>query len=399
MDTLPKDVSSGQRLASSAAVALLALHDAAGDSLLVANSRNCAGAPLALGECSQSGAVSQIVPRRYEDAVAMRGPVAVAASPDGLFVYAAGYLSRNIACFQRDPASGLLTVCPAGLGVAGTETSPPYSVDVAHSAARPPYADYLRPLQGLADVSLNPQGTVLCAAAAAESAVYVFDRDPGSGRLTQAAVIRDGEQLGGRLMAALGGASAVHVTGNGTLVVGAGSDMALSVLSLRLNGSGVANVTYVDMLRNGERLFAPFEARLRARPFDADPSFANSSGPKRAAGLDPALRSARAAANFEVGGVVHLAIVFGGVQLDGSQRPPCAQCPAHAALPLNGSELTDCACERGYTGVAVSVYGDQGIPCQPCPAGTYKNTSGSGPCVACPDARPASPPAATSPAN
>ena len=56
----------------------------------------------------------------------------------------------------------------------------------------------------------------------------------------------------------------------------------------------------------------------------------------------------------------------------------CFSCPRNFVCPAGSTALADCTCAAGY-------YGPVGGPCEPCPSGTYKNTSGSAAeCTACP---------------
>ena len=55
----------------------------------------------------------------------------------------------------------------------------------------------------------------------------------------------------------------------------------------------------------------------------------------------------------------------------------CSQCPAYTHSPDGSSMLTNCTCNKGYTG-------PDGIQCAACIAGTYKDVNGSAACALCP---------------
>ena len=54
----------------------------------------------------------------------------------------------------------------------------------------------------------------------------------------------------------------------------------------------------------------------------------------------------------------------------------CSQCPAYTYSAHGSGMLTNCTCNKGYTG-------PDGIQCAACIAGTYKDVNGSALCVAC----------------
>jgi hypothetical protein len=55
----------------------------------------------------------------------------------------------------------------------------------------------------------------------------------------------------------------------------------------------------------------------------------------------------------------------------------CIPCPTNSSSSSNSTDVTDCKCVTGYTGV-------DGGPCIACEIGTYKNTTGPGGCTPCP---------------
>ena len=65
-------------------------------------------------------------------------------------------------------------------------------------------------------------------------------------------------------------------------------------------------------------------------------------------------------------------------ELGASLLPRCTSCPEHSALVPGPDEalLTDCKCNRGYTG-------PDGGPCEPCSVGTYKDSPGHVKCQPC----------------
>ena len=54
----------------------------------------------------------------------------------------------------------------------------------------------------------------------------------------------------------------------------------------------------------------------------------------------------------------------------------CSACPAHTYSGSGSSVLTNCTCNKGYTG-------PDGVECEACIAGTYKDVNGSAPCTLC----------------
>ena len=54
----------------------------------------------------------------------------------------------------------------------------------------------------------------------------------------------------------------------------------------------------------------------------------------------------------------------------------CTDCPSNTYSPSGGRLLTNCTCNKGYTG-------PDGAACAACTAGTYKDVNGSAPCSLC----------------
>ena len=60
----------------------------------------------------------------------------------------------------------------------------------------------------------------------------------------------------------------------------------------------------------------------------------------------------------------------------GISESTCSECPSYTYSPVGSSMLTNCTCNKGYTG-------PDGIQCAACIAGTYKDVNGSAPCSPC----------------
>ena len=58
----------------------------------------------------------------------------------------------------------------------------------------------------------------------------------------------------------------------------------------------------------------------------------------------------------------------------------CQGCPSHTSSPDGSGLLTNCTCNKGYTG-------PDGVTCAACIAGTYKGVNGSAPCSLCPQGK------------
>jgi 6-phosphogluconolactonase (cycloisomerase 2 family) len=90
------------------------------------------------------------------------GASAIGISDDGAHVYAGGAADDGLAVFARDDDTGTLTFLEAFReGIGGVDG-----------------------VNGPADVAVTPDGTLVLVAAAAESEIGVFARNPGTGRLT-----------------------------------------------------------------------------------------------------------------------------------------------------------------------------------------------------------------------
>jgi len=62
---------------------------------------------------------------------------------------------------------------------------------------------------------------------------------------------------------------------------------------------------------------------------------------------------------------------------DSVGRGPCTDCPDNSTSPPGASDARDCVCNIGFTA------GPENVTCLPCEHGTYKNTIGSNECTRC----------------
>jgi DNA-binding beta-propeller fold protein YncE len=108
------------------------------------------------------------------DGIALDGVDWVAVSPDGQYAYAGTKNSDSVAVFDRDPATGVLTQLAGTAGcVSETGTGGACADGVALDQVRA--------------VAVSPDGDHLYAVTEFSDAVAAFDRDPGTGQLTQLA--------------------------------------------------------------------------------------------------------------------------------------------------------------------------------------------------------------------
>ena len=153
----------------------------------------------------------------------LAGAKAVAVSPDGAHVYAAGSLDNAVAAFTRDAGSGKLTFVEA------QEEGQNGVVGLTRARA----------------VAVSPDGANVYVAGGYDDALVVFARDAATGTLTYLQLLED--SVNG--INGLNGADAVAVSPDGTHVyVTASVDDALAVFA-RDAGSGT--LTYVERLRDG----------------------------------------------------------------------------------------------------------------------------------------------------
>ena len=153
----------------------------------------------------------------------LNGATSVAASPDGSYVYVAGYDDNALAVFRRDAVTGQLTfiqVLKDGIG----------GVDGLRAAD---------------SVAVSPDASHVYATGEVDSALVVFRRDVATGQLTFVQRLKDGAYG----VDGLSGATSVVVSPDGRHVYTTGEyDFALTVFR-----RDVANgrLTFVQMLRDG----------------------------------------------------------------------------------------------------------------------------------------------------
>lgn len=185
-----------------------------GDHAVAVFSRNAATGQLAFVEVHKDGAGG--VDGLY-------GARAVAVSPDGAHVYAAGYLEDAVAVFARNSITGALSFCQVLKDNTG-------GVDG---------------LDGVRALTLTTDGAHLYATGRSDSAVAVFSRNAGSGRLTFVELQRDG--AGG--VDGLYGARGVAVSADGSYLYAMGHyEDALAVFS---RSAATGRLTFVEMQEDG----------------------------------------------------------------------------------------------------------------------------------------------------
>ncbi len=150
------------------------------------------------------------------------GAHAVAVSPDGAHLYAAGYGEDAVAVFDRDAATGRLTFVQAYKDGAG-------GVDG---------------LDGARAVAVSPDGLHVYVAGYTEDAVAVFERNSATGALAFRQVVRD--NTGG--VDGLDGVRALALTADGGFLYASGrSDSAVAVFS---RNAATGQLTFVEMHRD-----------------------------------------------------------------------------------------------------------------------------------------------------
>jgi len=147
----------------------------------------------------------------------------VTVSPDGKHVYAAGYRDYAVAVFSRDETTGKLTFVEVQKDDVG-------GVDG---------------LYGASFVTVSPDGEHVYAAGYLDSAVVVFKRDRGTGKLTFVEVQQDG--VGS--VDGLRGASSVAPSPDGKHIYVAGvSDHAVTVFS---QDKTTGKLTWIEVQQDG----------------------------------------------------------------------------------------------------------------------------------------------------
>lgn len=121
----------------------------------------------------QAGCIANESTGACAKAVGLDGPNSIAISPDGRSVYATSRNSNAVTVFQRSPKSGRLTQLPIGFGcISGLP------VPVCASG---------RALVAPDIVVISPDGKNVYVGSFFGNAIAVFNRDPASGALAQAA--------------------------------------------------------------------------------------------------------------------------------------------------------------------------------------------------------------------
>lgn len=165
---------------------------------------------------------------RYADGVdgidGLGGAGGVALSPDGRHLYATGATDGALAVFERDPATGLLTLVEIEL-----ESDP--GVDG---------------LAGAVAVTVSRDGRNVYVVSEEDDALAVFARDPGTGELTFLERKKDG--FGSLPLLVIDGATAVAVTPDGSQVLVAGAESDTLAVFDRDPDTGL--VTYRTVFRD-----------------------------------------------------------------------------------------------------------------------------------------------------
>jgi len=153
----------------------------------------------------------------------LEGARGVAVSPDGAQVYVAAEYVATVTVFDRDPATGSLTLAQTVVeGEGGVDG-----------------------LSGASGVALSPDGAHLYVAGAVADTIAVFARDPATGELTFVQVVRSGENG----VEGIGAPRTVVVSPDGRHVYAPGTEThSLSVFE-RDAGSGM--LTFAGIVRNG----------------------------------------------------------------------------------------------------------------------------------------------------
>jgi hypothetical protein len=182
----------------------------------------------------------------HETVDILDGPASVTLSPSGNMVYVGLRNSRAIVGFDRDTLTGVLKVN----GAAGYFTN--YSLENAWGLEGVQDADDY-PLRGLSSIAVSPGR--LYAASTLSNTLSAFDIGAG-GELNLTAVVEDGD--GGGSVDGLSGASSVAVdntdVGRVIVYVTALGDQSVAAFS----DYGGPNLTFVDLVKNGERLLGGF---------------------------------------------------------------------------------------------------------------------------------------------
>ncbi len=129
-----------------------------------------------LGVATFSAAEGQVITfvsfytQGFDGVTGILGSRSIAVSPDGKNVYASGETGHSLAVFSRDPATGLLTQVQSLVdGVNGIDG-----------------------LMGAQVIDVSGDGKFVYVSATFEAAISVFSRDSATGLLTQVQVLREG---------------------------------------------------------------------------------------------------------------------------------------------------------------------------------------------------------------
>ncbi len=204
-----------------------------GDNALAVFSRDASTGQLTFVEALQDG---------IGGVDGLEGVVAVALSPDGAHVYAAGHDGDALAVFSRDASTGQLTF------VQVLRDGQMQGVNTVDG------------LDGVFDLALSPNGEYLYTAGLTDNAVATFSRDASTGQLTFVEALKDGQIQGGKHLDGLAGATGVVVSPDGRFVYVTGLNDHSVVRFLR--GSSTGKLIYLDMAQNGvsgvQGLLAPW---------------------------------------------------------------------------------------------------------------------------------------------
>ncbi len=175
-----------------------------------------------------AGCVASTATPGCASARALNGPDAVGVSPDGRNVYVAAFLGKAVLAFARDGSTGALTQLQASSGCIAAASSAGCASGLALNAP-----------EGLA---ISADGASVYVAAALSSAIDVLTRNPATGALTQATdgtgCLTSTPLIGCGTARALRGSDAVAISADDrTVYVTAGISQSIAMFN-RAPGSG-----------------------------------------------------------------------------------------------------------------------------------------------------------------